>query len=304
MKYVSCDLCGQNDYDVLLPKSKALDGPLVRCHHCGLVYVNPRRTNFSVQEETLNPSDVRAAVSNQYKRIWNASLVSGASEIKHIRANFGFRLERMRRHVSSGNLLDIGCGKGHFLAVARDMGFSPVVGVEPNSQTAANARQEYGLEIVPLLDRSIFPEDNFDVVTMLHVIEHLFSPKQELETVRRILRPGGFLFIETPTIDTIWFRLLRGHWREFIPDHYFFFTPTTIRRLLTVHGFDILDISTIGKRMSVRFLFSRLWRYSKRLASSLIWLAEKTRLDDRELYLDLGDVMLVTAKKVARVDNR
>ena len=297
MEYISCDLCGQDDYDILLSECKTLDGPLVQCRHCGLIYINPRQTNFSVQEETADPSGVREAVWEKYSQIWNASLLSADNEMGHIRANFEFRLEKMRQHISSGSLLDIGSGKGHFLAVARDMGFSPTVGVEPNSQTATFARQRYNLEIVPLLDGSVFAENTFDVITMFHVIEHLFSPRQEMQKVYKILRTDGFLFIEVPTIDTIWFRLLKERWREFIPDHYFFFTPETIQTLLTSSGFYILDISRIGKRMSVRFLFSRLWRYNKRLASFLVQLAERTRIADREIYLNLGDVMLVIAGK-------
>lgn len=298
VEYISCDLCGQDDYEIVIPDCKTLDGPLVRCRHCGLIYVNPRRTNFAVSEETANASAKRIAVWDHYAEICDASLVSDERELEHIQANFELRIQRIRQFKTEGSLLDIGCGKGHFLAVARSSGFS-VIGIEPNEKTARFARQAYDLEIIPgVLNQHTFPENRFDIVTMLHVLEHLPSPTQELYKIHRILRPGGFLFIEVPNIDTIWFRLLGHNWRQIITDHYFFFTPQTIHALLQKVGFSVMDNQSIGKKMSAMFLISRLQRYNRTLTSLLAKFAERARIDDREIYLNLGDVMFITAKKV------
>ena len=71
---------------------------------------------------------------------------------------------------------------------------------------------------------------------MLHVIEHLDSPHETVKRVAEVLRPGGAVLIETPTIDNLWFRLAPKRWRQLIPDHYFFFSRATLERLLRNAG--------------------------------------------------------------------
>jgi 2-polyprenyl-3-methyl-5-hydroxy-6-metoxy-1,4-benzoquinol methylase len=297
VNYVACDLCGQDDYAVVLPNCKTLDGPLVRCRHCQLIYVNPRHKNFAVDSDTVDSSARRMAVWEQYDTLWDKSLVSDNKELKHIHANFELRVRRIQKFITTGTLLDIGSGKGHALSVLREAGFK-VQGIEPNATTAQFARQEYGLDVIQgvLLEDS-FREGSFDVVTMSHLIEHLPSPNRELQKVHRILRTGGYLFIETPRIDSLSFHLLGKRWRQFIPDHYYFFTFRTIQSLLEQRGFAVLEMQTIGKRMSLTFLISRTQRYNKKLSSALAKLVKRIRLGDSGIYLAPGDVMFVTAQK-------
>lgn len=296
-EYISCDLCGQDDYGVLLSGCKTLSGPLVRCHQCSLVYVNPRNAEFAVNETTTDSSSKRIAVWKHYNQIWSSSLASGAQEYCHHHDNFELRIEKIQEMITKGSLLDIGCGVGHFLAVAETAGFN-IMGIEPNAKTAAMANHLYDLNVITgVLPHPNLNNKQFDLITMLHVLEHLPSPSQELLKIHRILRPDGFLFIEVPTIDTIWFRLLRSRWRQLIPDHYFFFTPQTLHLLLEKQGFKVLDCSRIGKKMSFRFFCSRLWRYNKSLASTLAKLADSMNFSDRSIYLNLGDIMFIIAQR-------
>jgi SAM-dependent methyltransferase len=132
---------------------------------------------------------------------------------------------------------------------------------------------------------------------MLHVIEHLDSPRQTVNEIHRVLKPGGIAVIETPNIDTIWFRLLKTRWRQFIPDHYFFFTPRTLGRLLENTGFRLLEIERVGKPMSVRLFADRVRRFNPLLGKILSSLTRAVHLEDRTLHLNLGDIMLAFAEK-------
>ena len=107
-------------------------------------------------------------------------------------------------HVSrtSGEALDIGCGKGAFLrAFHRLRPGWRCAGVEPSTEEAALARRETPFEIhegmfgdVPL------GRGRFDLVTIMHVLEHVSRPSAVVQQIRDILAPGGLLFVEVPNV--------------------------------------------------------------------------------------------------------
>jgi SAM-dependent methyltransferase len=205
------------------------------------------------------------------------------------------RLIDLRRFITRGRLLEIGCSTGELLAAA-----SPAfeaIGVEADAQTSASARA-CGLQCVTgtLFDAQL-PAAHFDAAVLYHVIEHLPSPVAAVRELQRIVKPGGWLVLEAPNIETIWFRMLGPRWRQFIPDHLFFFTPATLTRLCEEQGFAVRELRSVGKTMSVRLFLSRLSRFNRPLASALTHLARLTHTENRTLHLKLGDVMRVYAQR-------
>jgi ubiquinone/menaquinone biosynthesis C-methylase UbiE len=84
-----------------------------------------------------------------------------------------------------------------------------------------------------ILGRSPIPWDSFDVVVMSHILEHMPYPKVSLEEVRRIMNPGGFLFIAVPDIDSMHFKIFGKHWDVINPMiHYQYFSGSSLVRLL------------------------------------------------------------------------
>jgi hypothetical protein len=110
--------------------------------------------------------------------------------------------------------------------------------------------------------------------------------------------------IETPNIASIWVKLLGAKWRQFIPDHIFFFTPQTLTQLCQQTGFEICELRSAGKSMSVRLFLSRLSRYHKPLAHKLTRASEKLRLCDKTLRINPGDVMRLYARRKKPEGNR
>jgi len=205
------------------------------------------------------------------------------------------RLDDLKRFVTSGNLLEIGCSTGELLAAAGPT--FTAKGVEADRKTSRIARAR-GLDCLnSTLSDAHFPPDHFEVVALYHVIEHFHSPRTEVREMCRILRPGGWLVIETPNIATIWYRLLSGRWRQFIPDHIFFFTPQTMTRLCEENGFKVRELRSAAKAMSVRLFINRLSRYHRPSARVLSGLSNRLDLNDRTLRLKLGDVMRIYAQK-------
>lgn len=286
-----CDLCGAAGPELLL-RSERLDGPLVRCHSCGLVYVGERGRDYTFAG--ADPARSQALGD----RVHELGIVDHAVEDAEARWRdqvHGRRADAVQRHVAAGRLLDVGCSTGEFLTAAAARGFE-VEGLEPDPGTSAQARDR-GLNVrTATLEDAGYQPGSFDAVTLWHVIEHTGSPKQVLGDVRRVLRPGGVVAIETPAVDTIWFSLLRSRWRQLIPDHYYFFSRATMAELLRRTGFEPLEVRKVGKPMSLRFAADRVRRIQPQLGVLARRLVAALHAEERSVRVNLGDIMVAFAR--------
>jgi 2-polyprenyl-3-methyl-5-hydroxy-6-metoxy-1,4-benzoquinol methylase len=288
----ACDICGAGNPEVLL-RSARLDGPLVRCRVCELVYVGRRESDFTFRDSDAERSHALATRVAELQIVQPE--VDEAEHAWRMEAEQA-RLARLRAVLPAGRLLDVGSSTGTFLSVARSS--FDVSGVEPDPSTSAQA-QAKGLDVVAAtLEEVSPPRGGFDAVTMFHVIEHLDAPREAAERVRELVRPGGIVLIETPTVDCLWFRFAfaRPRWRQLIPDHYFFFSRQTLERLLRQCGFDPIGYEKVGRRASLRFVADRLRRSGVPLTAPLPDLLARMGLADRSVYLNPGDIMSVVAR--------
>lgn len=171
-------------------------------------------------------------------------------------AEFADGLRLVGEHVPRlGRLLDIGCGVGVFLEMARGRGWQ-VAGVDISAYAVQHARDQRGLDArCGVLRDMQFADGSFDVVTMWDVLEHLPDPLAELREVRRVLRPGGCVLINTPNegsllkvLARLGYRLSLGRLvypvrKLYHQYHLCYFTPDTLRRLLERAGLRVMKLS-------------------------------------------------------------
>ncbi|MHB8657525.1 MAG: class I SAM-dependent methyltransferase [Solirubrobacteraceae bacterium] len=291
--FASCDLCGAPGPEELL-RSSRLDGPLVRCRGCGLVYVGARLGDFTFTAADAGRS---AALADRVAALGIVDREVERAEFPLRELTERERLRRLREHVAGGRLLDVGAATGAFVRIAGES--FDAWGIEPDPGTSAQARAA-GLNVVcGTLDAAATPPGGFDAVTMFHVIEHLDSPRAALNQVRALLRPGATVLIETPTIDCLAFRLAPGRWRQLIPDHYFFFSRATLEAMLSRCGLQPVEYRKIARRVSLRFVADRLRRAGLPGASWMQRGLRAARLEGRALRVDPGDIMQVVARRSA-----
>jgi 2-polyprenyl-3-methyl-5-hydroxy-6-metoxy-1,4-benzoquinol methylase len=146
-----------------------------------------------------------------------------------------------------GRLLDVGCGSGEMLAVARERGWE-VQGVEPVEQSATYAVKERGLDVrAVLLQESGLPERSYDVVSAFHVLEHMPDGLGFLRTMTRWVRPGGCVVVETPNWRSVARRTSGAAWPYLRPlEHVAHYTPTTLASTLRRAGLTPVHIHTPG----------------------------------------------------------
>ena len=159
-----------------------------------------------------------------------------------------FRLQRakilMRYVKSPANVLDIGCGNGHFLNILIGNHYEGY-GIELPSKSAERASRVQGLNLkIGQLCENDFEAHFFDAVTMWHVFEHLPTPQNTLRIIDKILKPSGYLMISLPNIDSFQSKLFKGKWLHMDPPrHLFFFGVSDLISILKTFGFELMKIN-------------------------------------------------------------
>jgi methionine biosynthesis protein MetW len=168
-------------------------------------------------------------------------------------------------------LLDVGCGEGVLADLARSR-FREVHGIDIADDAVRLARAKGMIAHCVNLNthRAPYPDDTFDTVVTLDVIEHMFDPVAFIAELHRLVRPGGHLVLSTPNIRKIqrMLTLLAGRFPRtsydpvgFDGGHLHYFTSADLRDLLTARGFEVVVVEGIcGDRRS--------WKY--RLAVGLL----------------------------------
>ncbi len=140
---------------------------------------------------------------------------------------------------TGGLVLDVGCGGGLFLRLLQEQGHQ-VAGLDFSCDAACAAWRANGVPVVcASLARAPFREGSCSVVTMFHVLEHLYDPVSYLEAAGRLLLPGGRLVAQVPNAACWQFLLLGENWSGLdVPRHLLNFKEPDFRRLLEECGFE------------------------------------------------------------------
>src|SRR5690606_36293528 len=106
------------------------------------------------------------------------------------------------------------------------------------------------------LETAGFPEESFDAVILMEVIEHLGDPRAMLTHCRRVLKRGGILLVTTPNLASWTARIMGARWDGLdlnaMGGHVSFFSPGSIRRIAERTGFDTARIDTANVRFFER----------------------------------------------------
>jgi SAM-dependent methyltransferase len=203
----------------------------LRCTSCGLIYVSelPAAAEVYASYGAVH----RGTYQVEHKLNWSAwrahkQRTLEALELPLLERSLGGR---------AGRALEVGCGEGQLLAVLRERGWD-ASGIELNASLSEQARRLGFLVATAALEEAT-PSGPFDLVLMVHLIEHLRHPLAALERIRGSLRTEGWLLVETPlrpdldNIDHLYCfsaaaldlalrrsRFVPRRWFDYVDDHY------------------------------------------------------------------------------------
>jgi SAM-dependent methyltransferase len=171
-----------------------------------------------------------------------------------------YYLNRLRKlGIPTGRVLDVGCAAGFFLDEARSQGWE-CSGCDISEFAARHAREALGLDAVhaPFLEAE-FPEGTFDLITLFSVIAHLPDPPVVAKRLHALLKPGGYLLLETSNRDALAPRLLGPRWHLCSPPSVlYFFNRRSLQRLFGAERWRLVDFSPSIKWISLDHGLSRV----------------------------------------------
>ena len=284
---------------------------LYECKDCASAYLDPRPTAatiglayasyFTHQRDSgfssLSPMEkIKRTLANGYRNYCYGTRERPASIIGILatllmptqKAIIDTGMRHLPRARAGQRLLDLGCGSSIFLSRAHSAGWQ-VVGADFDAK-AVEAAQSSGFDVrlggVEVFDPSL---EQFDVITMAHVIEHLHRPLDVLKSCYALLKPGGFLWLETPNIASTGHRQYGASWRGLEPPrHLVLFSFASLQEQLTQAGFAAIEVQ------AYRPMCAEIFRASSAIA------------DERDPYAALPSSLpraaLREAESIARAD--
>ena len=138
-----------------------------------------------------------------------------------------------------GNILDIGSGTGAFLHTMRLANWQ-ITGLEPDETARQKALELYGVQLNSPENLYALPPNNFDAVTMWHVLEHVHDLHGYINQINNLLKRGGKIFIAVPNYTCYDEEIYKEYWAAYdVPRHLYHFSPGAMKELLELHGLSI-----------------------------------------------------------------
>lgn len=205
---------------------------IVRCSACDLLFTNPRPEAeqagyFYKSENYISHSNTQKGFINKlYHAVRKITLKQKTNLIQAYQQG-------------DKNLLDIGCGNGHFLHACQLDGWN-TFGMELDPETAARAAALTKQSISPNLQ--MIPEGaSFELISLWHVLEHVYEIDAYFEFFNKRLTPGGKLLLALPNSKSFDAKYFGAFWAAYdVPRHIYHFNPETIQFLANKHGFKLL----------------------------------------------------------------
>ncbi len=155
-------------------------------------------------------------------------------------------LDELEIYRNTNNLLDVGCGDGYFLEVAKERGWN-VYGTE-FSDEAIDVCKQKGITIHQgVLNSQNYNGIKFDIISSFEVIEHINNPREEIKNISDLLRVNGVFYVTTPNFNSFSRFFLGPKWNVIeYPEHLSYYTPKTIKKFFQKHDFYQIRSETTG----------------------------------------------------------
>lgn len=297
IKAEDCYLCQKTKPQFFFKK---LGYSILRCPNCKLLSLD-FQTNYqsfieSYYQEGYFAGDPKIRAYENYAQE-KVNIIKNAQKI----------FKTIRLYKKSGNLLDVGCAMGFFLEEAEQNNFK-AYGVEISEYAAQVAQKKFGNRIyigsvenflTNQRSKDMFKNLYFDIIILSDFIEHVNDPRKILKDLRKIIKKDGIIIIQTGDADSLWARLMGKNWHFFAPpQHLYFFSKSTLTKLLSQAGYKVVRMDKEGKQVSLKYLmYMSQYMNILLIGDKLIKAINNTPLEKVSLNIKLFDNMVVYAKK-------
>lgn len=218
-----CYLCSSTKYKLLHIVNNY---NIVICSKCHFIY-----THYKMDENKYNSIYENFDYSNPIEN----EIIIRKDAIRSIN-------NLLKQNLTSKKLIDIGCGRGYFLDEARKKGFD-VYGIDLSNKVIKYAKDVLKLHVLKGNFNKITLVKKFDICVLNQVIEHTQNPKLLIKSCKKILNKNGLIYIATPNIDSLLYKIMGKKYEYFLPpEHLGYYNKKSLTYLLENNNFKILSI--------------------------------------------------------------
>jgi 2-polyprenyl-3-methyl-5-hydroxy-6-metoxy-1,4-benzoquinol methylase len=237
-KLENCPLCGSNEF---IPFLTCLDHTvsneefkIVRCKSCGFRFTNPRPHESRIgsyyqSEDYISHSNTKKGFINSlYQLVRQKTLKDKLNLVKQISNDQG--------------LIDIGSGTGNFLKYCVDHGYK-AIGIEPSTNARNFSKEKLKLSVYDESKLDELEPSHYGIITMWHVLEHVYHLRNRVEQIKNLLKPEGKLIVAVPNCESFDAHHYQQYWAAYdVPRHLYHFRLKDLKLLFTENGFVLEEV--------------------------------------------------------------
>ena len=205
-----------------------------QCSGCGFKFTNPKPglnelPKYYKSTEYISHSNANDGIINKiYQKVRAYTLKK--------------KLQLIESYIPEGQILDIGCGTGEFLNTMQESNFL-ATGIEPNMEARQFAKRNYGLAVYDEADIPGLQKNKFDVISMWHVLEHVYNLDERISQIKDLISENGILIVAVPNPSSWDAKHYSKFWAAYdCPRHLYHFDQAAIKKLFSNYGFEVIKL--------------------------------------------------------------
>jgi SAM-dependent methyltransferase len=256
-----------------------------RCANCGLTYSSPVMDDRGVSRLYQGSSEINVS----------------PGEEDNVRRTMALYYRLASPHLRGRErVLDIGCDMGFMLEAAKTDGFKELHGVEPVPAARSIAETIEGTIVTgKFFEQTHYPADYFDLITLIHVLDHLYDPRVVLRQARKNLRPEGLILAVVHNVRSLLGLLLGERFPIFNLYHHYFFNKDTLAELFRRQGYEVVKVMATRNCYSLGFFAQRLPGLPGSFQQAAFRGLQLLRVADIPITIPIGNIGIV-ARRLAR----